>query len=242
MGEGIPPKPAEGRGPPPSVVSGDGRVLAPGVVLRVQGHYDSNHPVSAETDAEMFFDAGILSPGGTGSKYVALGFVIRAVRDGVPQEPFAAQAQLDSPQSHLRQGGIVLPSLTPALRATLHESRLARSIQLWDLVAARLALVVAAQRGFRGRLVGMTDGQQVIEFLEGRDGALGLVAGELDIAPELRSEILEATRRFERVTWRRVERIDNLADPHVRSALGNHRAGFRAGRKVGEIAFDPGPV
>lgn len=223
-------------------MSGDGKVLAPGVVMSASVRFGGRIPYSQAEFVRLYFDSGVRRAGKTGSYYAALGYSICSVRGGIQDPPECEQVQLDTPESHIRQGGLKLDRLDDAHRKRLADSPIAVGSQLYDLVAARLGLVRLVDQGYRGAVIAGTDGKQVIEFLRGRDKAVSLLVEDIDFAPDLRREIWDIASQFGAVGWIQFPRQRNLADRAVREKLDDYFRGFRQGRSVREISFRRNPA
>jgi hypothetical protein len=218
----------------PSVVK-DGRVLAPGRVARYFIAVVSPKIFEGTEKGLAYFDSGLYRPGTSGPTYAVLAYAICLVKAGVRQPPNWKWSQLEGGDNLLKQGELNITNLTSEQHARLADSPAARGPQLYDMVAAQMALLCLKNQGFRGAVQGISDGRSVIEFMSGLEPSLSLRVEGIDIAPDLRKALLETGSAFSELTWRWVPRAENLAGPVLKEHLETWIRGFRRGRKVGDI-------
>ena len=89
--------------------------------------------------------------------------------------------------------------------------------QLYDLVAAYSALHHLRANTYQGRVRMFGDGQQVIDFLNGRDEALRLTVGGEDVARMIREKIRRDGSELSELTWEWVPSEENWFDPILKS-------------------------
>jgi len=221
---------------PPAVVR-NGKVLAPGAILTEWGGYTGLGLDIPGGLVRVYFDAGLNRPGTGDPPYVCLGYVICPMRGRVPTEPVAGRAYIDSLYSILRQGGLLLPRLEENDRLALADTRVGRGNELWDLVAAFLALVKLREVKYRGTVEGVTDNQSVIDFLTDPSANLTLQTNRMDVGLDMKSEINAVADDLQGgVAWTRVRRVENLADPILRERMERYIKGFQKGLTVREIS------
>jgi len=219
----------------PAVVR-EGKTLAKGVVLSFSGTFTEAGLAIGGELVRAYFDAGLYRPGSDDPQYVALGYALCPVQGGVVQPAVATHAYIDTLANILRQGGLRLERLSPEDRAQIAASPVSRGNEMWDLVAAFLALARLKEVRYAGRVEGRTDNQSVIRFLNEPDAHLALRVGQTDISRELLAEIWESARGFSGVEWIWIPREENIADPLIKERLNDHIRGFRKGETVQEIS------
>jgi hypothetical protein len=219
----------------PAAVTHGGAPLAPGVVMVTTGSFTEKGLSLGDEAVLAYFDSGLYRPGKNDPAYIALGYVVCPTKNGIAQPQVAQEAFLDAPSSVIAQGGIRLPRLSPELRSRIADSPVMGGTQLWDMVAAQHALARLREAGHRGEVRVIGDGEQVIRFMNNSETRLTLKVGEMDIAPDLRAELLATAASFEHVDWEWVPREKNPADATVRKLLERYTKGFRKGRTVRDI-------
>jgi hypothetical protein len=212
-----------------------GPTLSPGVEMLFTQTFRPGGPHVGADLVRAYFDSGRFRAGRRDPAYIVIAYAICDVKQGVEQPPTYEAAQVDTLVNHLQQGGLRLDRLDSSHRASLSKARVAGDPPLFDLVAANRALVRLKEDGYRGPVEALSDGKEVIEFMNGTDSALTLRVGEVDLAPDLRREILETASVFSQVEWGLVPSARNRAGSTLRGQLDGHLRGFRKGTHAVEV-------
>jgi hypothetical protein len=176
-------------------------------------------PWSAFASLRVYFDSGVHPPGSKPPAFVKLGYSVCLPEVASWKQAISSAASVCEPGKPVAFWGLKLRRLTPEHRAVLAKSAAGRGPQLYDLVAAHGAAVGLRANGFHGSVAMLTDGSEVIQFMNGNDSRLHLTTAGVEFSQDLRLEIRETLERCALVTWQWIPRRLNLADAAIRHLL-----------------------
>lgn len=123
-----------------------------------------------------------------------------------------------------------LHQLASRLREPLRSHPASHGPQVYDLVAAHGALLHLRTNHFHGKAKMLTDGKEVIDYVNGRDDAFSLTIDGEDVAGIIRAKIRALGTEIGDLTWERVRSEDNWADPTYKGLRRERHDLYRARR------------
>jgi len=167
---------------------------------------------------DAYFDSGLVPSAGDPDAVVQLGFAIFLPGATDWQKPLNVGRLTCLPgDAPAGLWGLNHPRLGPEERAKFADSKAAKGLQFYDLVAARALGVNLSGSGFSGEVNVFGDGEAVIRFLTGDLRALTLRAGDIEFARDLRAEVIGGFGPTIKVNWKFTKRENNLADPAMKA-------------------------
>ncbi len=186
-------------------------------------------PLAAYQAIKVFFDSGVHHARRGLPPRATLGFGIWPEEAEEGTEPLAASlasSELGGAIGYWHQDGL---RFLEQFGEVVTRCPTSRAVQLYDLVAAEGAILHLRVNDYRGRARMISDGLQVVEFLNGRDRALRLEVMGQDLARTIRGHIRAGVEQLGETVWQYVPRKQNWVDPilkdldRTRVRLRHHR-------------------